>query len=175
MNAAGHPVQRRHLIAAAQHGDAAAIRSLLAASQPDIRRYARRACRAEDIDDAVQETLWRVHTRIGRLKVVSAYAAWLFKIVRRECHRLTRRQMLAGPVTQLENDLALATRPTADLLLDIANAIESLPQHYRTIVLMRDVEDRTISEIASSLTLSREAVKARLHRARQLLREYMKD
>ena len=175
MNAVGRGALPIDLIVAAQHGDAVAIRSLLATSQPDIRRYARRTCRAEDIDDAVQETLWLVHTRIGGLKVVAAYAAWLFRIVRRECHRLTRRRMPVAPVADVEHESALAMRPTADLLLDLANGIQSLPQHYRTVVLMRDVEDRTISEIASSLALSREAVKARLHRARHFMREYMKD
>jgi RNA polymerase sigma-70 factor (ECF subfamily) len=56
---------------------------------------------------------------------------------------------------------------------DLTNAIQSLPEHYRQIVLLRDVDVLTIDEIAQSLSLSREAVKGRLHRARGLIREYL--
>ena len=67
----------------------------------------------------------------------------------------------------------MASRPELDLRLDLADAIQSLPEHYRVIVLMRDVEELTISEIAASLQITRETVKARLHRARKLIREYI--
>jgi len=48
-----------------------------------------------------------------------------------------------------------------------------LPPHYREVVLLRDVEEMTVDEIGAALALTREAVKARLHRARALLREYL--
>jgi hypothetical protein len=48
-----------------------------------------------------------------------------------------------------------------------------VPEHYRQIVLLRDVDELTIDEIAQSLSLSREAVKGRLHLARGLIREYL--
>lgn len=75
----------------------------------------------------------------------------------------------------MQDTLDFSTRPNAELRLDLADAIHSLPVHYRAIVLMRDMEDFTIDDIATSLELTREAVKARLHRARHLLREYMTD
>ncbi len=73
----------------------------------------------------------------------------------------------------LADDLAFAHRPQEELRLDLSSAIQSLPQHYRDIVLLRDIEELTIDEIALTLALSREAVKARLHRARKLIREYL--
>ena len=51
------------LIEAARDGDADALVSLIAAAQPDVRRYAARNCRAADIDDAVQETLLLLYRR----------------------------------------------------------------------------------------------------------------
>jgi RNA polymerase sigma-70 factor (ECF subfamily) len=57
--------------------------------------------------------------------------------------------------------------------VDLANAIQSLPPNYRDVVLLRDVEELTIDEIAQSVGASREAVKARLNRARLMLREYL--
>jgi RNA polymerase sigma factor (sigma-70 family) len=161
------------LIQSAQTGDQAAIASLLEISQPDIRRYARRSCRATDIDDAVQEALWLMSRRIGSLKKLASFSAWLFAIVTRECMRLARSSFGHADLANIENDLAFANRPDHDLRIDLAFGIQSLPEHYRPIVLMRDVEELTIDEIASSLSLSRESVKARLHRARGLLREYL--
>lgn len=162
------------LIQSAQHGDAEAIASLLAISQPDIRRYARRTCRVSDIDDAVQESLWLLSRRIGSLRELMAFSAWLFEIVKRQCLRLARRSFGYDDLDGVENNLVFADRPEHDLRIDLARALQSLPEHYRIIVLMRDVEGLMVDEIAASLSLSRESVKARLHRARNLLREYLK-
>jgi RNA polymerase sigma factor (sigma-70 family) len=163
------------LILSAQGGDIEAITSLLAAAQPDIRRYARVSCKTTDVDDAVQDALVLLHRHIGRLQVITAFSSWLFAVVRHECSRLARRvRGLPVQIEEIENDLRFATRPDADLRLDLAGAINSLPPHYRQLVLLRDVEELTIDEIAQRLDATREAVKARLHRARELLREYLR-
>ena len=60
----------------------------------------------------------------------------------------------------------MLARPEADLRLDVAAAFEALPPHYRDVVLMRDVKEMTVDEIADALGASRQTVKARLHRAR---------
>ncbi len=162
------------LITSARGGDHAAIVSLLAASQPDIRRYALMNCRIADVDDAVQDVLWLLYRRIGALRVAASFSAWLFQVVRRECQRLARRSF-GGHITldTIENDLAFSERPAVELRSDLASAIQSLPDHYRTIVVMRDIEELTVNEIAAATCLTREAVKARLHRARALIREYL--
>ncbi len=160
------------LVERAIGGDQAALVGLLEAARPDIRRYARAACRANDVDDAVQETLWLVYRRVGTLRAVSSFSAWLFAIVRRECLRLARRFGLVPAGAQAEEDAVLA-QAEEGLRLDVAAAIHSLPEHYRMIVVMRDFEERTIDEMAEALGLTREAIKGRLHRARTLLREYL--
>jgi RNA polymerase sigma factor (sigma-70 family) len=53
------------------------------------------------------------------------------------------------------------------------SAIQSLPGHYREVILLRDIEEMSIDEIAAVLGLTRESVKARIHRARMLIREYL--
>ena len=70
-------------------------------------------------------------------------------------------------------DRLLAQRSDPELRIDVAAALQSLPEHYRVVVLLRGVEERTVGEIAAALDLTREAVKARLHRARGLVREYL--
>jgi RNA polymerase sigma-70 factor (ECF subfamily) len=163
-----------HLIAAAHAGDVDAIGELLAAAQPDIRRYARVTCRAGDIDDAVQDALSLVHRRIGTLRVLSAFSAWVFALVKRECLRLARAvKTKAVGLEAIEDDISHSTHPVADLRLDLAAAIQSLPAHYRETIVLRDIEELTIDEIAAQLDTTRETVKARLHRARALVREYL--
>ena len=77
------------LVTAARAGDPAALDRLLAVSQPDLLRFARRTCaNAEDAEDAVQAALWQLHRRIGTLRVIAAFTSWLFRIVERECRRL---------------------------------------------------------------------------------------
>ena len=65
-----------------------------------------------------------------------------------------------------------ARRPE-DIRIDLSRAIQSLPEHYREVILLRDIEEMSIDEIAAVLGLTRESVKARIHRARMLIREYL--
>jgi RNA polymerase sigma-70 factor (ECF subfamily) len=76
-------------------------------------------------------------------------------------------------LAEVENSLLFAHRPALELRIDLARAIQSLPDHYREIVILRDIQERSIGEISQALGRSREAVKANLHRARVLLREYL--
>ncbi len=162
------------MVASAQAGDPKAIDDLLARVQPDIRRYARRSCRLEDVDDAVQSALMTLSERVGALRVVASFAGWLFVIAKRECLRLARQTFPNWlPIDAMDNTLEFSDRPELELRQDLVAALESLPAHYRSIVLLRDFEEQTIAEIARSEQLSQEAVKARLRRARVLLREYL--
>ena len=169
------------LLTAARDGDKQAILTLLAVAQPDIRRYARRSCSAsDDVDDVVQETLWLLHRRVGTLRALTSIAGWLVAVVRRECLRMAARVMakpanLDDALSDPANENRLAHLPQDELRLDLSRAIHSLPENYREVVLLRDIEEMTIDEIAAMLDLTRESVKGRLHRARALLREYLLD
>ncbi|MGH8278236.1 MAG: RNA polymerase sigma factor [Gammaproteobacteria bacterium] len=165
----------RALIEAACQGDEAALLLLLQDSQPDMRRIAATQCAsAADADDAVQESLWLVYRRIGTLRTAGSYAAWLFSIVRRECQRLMRR---TRNETQLppDDDKIYAYYTTPGLRIDLAKAIQSLPDKYREAIVLRDFEEYSITEIATSLRLTRAAVKSRVHRGREMIREYLSD
>lgn len=159
---------------AARLGNQAAILRLLEIAQPDIRRYARTACRStSDADDATQETLWLLFRHVGAIRTLMTFPAWLRRVVSRECLRLA---LKAGLIRSLdENDEAVPdiAHSEIDLRLDLAAALESLPLHYRDVALMRDVKEMSIDEIALALGLTRQTVKARLHRARQMTREFL--
>jgi RNA polymerase sigma factor (sigma-70 family) len=161
------------LIEAARGGDADALVSLIAAAQPDIRRYAARNCRAADIDDAVQETLLLLYRRVGTLRAVTSFSAWLFAVARRACLRLLRRSAGMADSPADDAEMRLAHRTPEDIRIDLSRAIQSLPDHYREVILLRDIEELSIDEIAGVLALTRESVKARIHRARLMIREYL--
>jgi RNA polymerase sigma factor (sigma-70 family) len=163
-----------NLFDAARLGDPDAIARLLETAQPDIRRYARATCRSSaDAEDAAQEALWILFRHVGTIRSLLAFSAWLFSVVRRECLRLARKAGLVLAVDESEAEALLLSRPEADLRLDVAPAFEALPPHYRDVALMRDVKEMTIDDIAAALGATRQTVKARLHRARALMREYL--
>ena len=144
--------------------------SLISAAQPDIRRYAARNCRAADIDDAVQETLLLLYRRVGTLRAVTSFSAWLFAVAKRACLRLLRRSIGMADAAAREAEARLAHLRPEDLRIDLSRAIQSLPDHYREVILLRDIEELSIDEIAGVLGLTRESVKARIHRARIMIR-----
>lgn len=166
-------IDRTCLILAAQTGDPVAIEGLLAACQTDARRYARRHCQASDVDDAVQESLLVVARRVRGLQAAAAFSSWLFTVIRRECLRLQRAMFRHDPLDDDVIERQLAARSDDALRIDLANALESLPAHYREVVLLRDFEELTIAEIAERFDEPTGAVKSRLHRARLLVREYL--
>ncbi|MEL5639465.1 RNA polymerase sigma factor [Serratia ureilytica] len=162
------------LIEAAQSGDTQAITQLLAVTQADIRRYARRHCYASDVDDAVQESLLIISRKVTALRAVAAFSSWLFTVVKRECRKLGRIMMFRHE--SLDEDVAetlIQTRSQDALRIDLVRALESLPAHYLEVILLRDFNELTIAEISQQLNENAAAVKSRLHRARELVREYL--
>ena len=165
--------ERDNLVLAAQTGEPAAIERLLAVCQADARRYAYRHCHASDVDDAVQESLLVISRKVKGLKAAAAFSSWLFTVIKRECRKLERMMFRHDPLPDEVAEEALLCRTDQALRIDLAKALESLPAHYLEVVLLRDFEELTIAEIAERLGEPQGAIKSRLHRARELVREYM--
>jgi RNA polymerase sigma factor (sigma-70 family) len=143
--------ETRALILAAQLGDSAALDRLLLMSQKDARRYARLHCQSSDVDDAVQEALLILVKKISALKAAAAFTGWLFTIVRRECQRLSRAMLQHESLDDERVETYLADKTDVVLRLDLSFALESLPAHYRQVILLRDFEEQTIAEMADAL------------------------
>ena len=164
------------VFAAAQAGNPAALERILRELQPDIRRYARRQChRTSAIEDVVQEALIVLYRRLGNVRDPLALAGWIFRVVTRLC-MLPVLGLIRGAeeLTQRHEAEYFAQIPKDELRIDLVRALESLPDLYREVVLLRDMEQLTIGEAADRLRITREACKSRLHRGRALLREYLK-
>lgn len=160
------------LLRAARAGELAALEELIVVCQPEVRRYAQRSCFVSDVDDAVQESLLVMSRYLAALREPRAWSGWAFRVVRHICHRLAR--------TTLRYDLwgddavdELIVRAESELRHDIAAAIQSLPEPYREVIVLRDFEGLTIGELATSLKTTPAAIKGKLHRARELTREYL--
>lgn len=166
-------IEKDNLILAAQTGDPAAIGRLLTVCQADARRYARKHCHVSDVDDAVQESLLIISRKVKGLKAAAAFSSWLFTVIKRECRKLERMMFKTDPIDEDLVEHQLLCKTDHDLRIDLAAALESLPAHYLEVVLLRDFEELTIGEIAERLGEQAGAVKSRLHRARELVREYM--
>ena len=163
------------LFAAAQAGDPAALDRMLRELQPDIRRYARRQChRTTAIEDVVQEALIVLYRRLGNVRDPLAIAGWIFRVVTRLC-MLPVLALIRGAEELTERHEAeyFAQVPKDELRHDLVRALESLPDMYREAILLRDMEQLTIGEVADHLRITREACKSRTHRGRALLREYL--
>lgn len=158
-------------VEAARAGDRQALERVLARSRQDLRRYAEFHCVVNDIEDAVQESLIAASRRLMDLRQVECFASWLFRIVKRECNRLKRglRRLRHEPITEDIAECPASSRPA--LVCDLAIVLESLPAHYREILLLRDLDGLSLAELGERLGLSEEATKARLHRARVMARQ----
>ncbi|WP_114972861.1 RNA polymerase sigma factor [Rhodoferax ferrireducens] len=165
--------QNALVLQSAHGGDLGALETLLRVCRPDIRRYAQRHCLISDVDDAVQEALLVLARRLQSVRTLAAFSGWLFTVVKRECRRLGRQAFKYDPYDEAAVEHWVARHSTADLRLDLAAALQSLPAPYREVILLRDFEELSIAEIAVQLQLTSAAVKSRLHRARTLTREYL--
>ena len=114
-----------------------------------------------------------LYRRVGTLRAVTSFSAWLFAVARRACLRLLRRSAGTADTPADDAEMRLAHRAPEDIRIDLSRAIQSLPDHYREVILLRDIEELSIDEIAGVLALTRESVKARIHRARLMIREYL--
>lgn len=166
-------VERSQLILGVKRGDALALDQLLVACRADVRRYALRHCATSEIDDAVQETLLVVARHVTSLRASASFAGWLFTVVRRECQRLSRKMFAHESIEDERLEAWFASAPNAQLRAELACALESLPAHYLEIVLLRDFEELTMSEIVERLNIPLATAKSRLRRARALVRDYL--
>ncbi len=163
----------------------------LAAYEILMRRYNQRLFRVAvsilrddaEAEDVMQETYFRAFRSLSQFAGLAKFSTWLTKIAVHEAlSRLRRRQrMEIEPVTD-KNSLTMdnVTTGTPDPerqahgseLRDVLEAaITALPDLYRSVFVLRAVEGLSAAETAACLDIGEEAVKTRLHRARQMLRK----
>ena len=146
----------------------------------------------EDAEEVAQDTLLQVFENFGQLRDPERVRPWIFRIAKNAC-LMKRRKSVFAPTRELSLDeLMPAVRqedgtrkieiadwsalPDGQLLRSelkdvLAEAIRQLPEIYRTVILLRDIEELSTEETAQILDISTDTVKTRLHRARLAVRQ----
>jgi RNA polymerase sigma-70 factor (ECF subfamily) len=165
----------------ARAGDARAFRRLYDAHVDRVYRLAYRMCGEDDMArDMTQETFIRVHQRLDQFRGDAAFSTWLHSIAvsvtlngLRKAKRIRSREY---DLDEMAPGAAVTTaRAEPDLRDRLRKAIESLPDIYRSVFVMHDLEGYNHREIASALDVAEGTSKARLSRARSRLREVLDD
>lgn len=129
-------------------------------------------CRVVGRPDAAQDLTQEVFLRVTRTRVpdadASGHRAWVFKIARNLALNHLRDAMRHGESVALVDATAPATQ---ELALAVRQALAALPDVDRDVFLMRESAGLSYGEIADACDLSVEAVRARLKRAREQLRQ----
>lgn len=180
------------LVERARGGDAAAFEELMLRYEDKVYRLAMGMMRnREDALDAVQDAFLSVFRKLSTFKGESAFSTWLYKIALNSVYMKLRsrsRHEKTEPLDDLERILDPAQVRTLipqggwsaradDELLnkelgrELREAVAALPEEYRAIFTLREVEDLSNQEVADILGLSLAATKTRLHRARLFLRQ----
>lgn len=138
---------------------------------------------ATEAEDITQETFVRAYTQLGTYKPVHKFSTWLLSIASHlAIDLLRRRRFLALPLEDvpfLEWIVDVGVSPEQSALRgeqqdEIQQYLQMLPGKYRAVIVLRYWHDFSYDEIAQALNLTQPLVKARLHRARELLARYMK-
>ena len=157
----------------------------LAAHRHRVYAFALRltGCR-EDAADVTQEVLVRLW-RHGDAVEAERRTAWVLRVTRNAAFDLLRRRQTRAAFTVTNNDLpdrAPADGHAPDTLAESADwrrhlheALDALDEPYRSIVLLREVEDLPYQAIADALDLPLNTLKVYLHRARRRLRDALRE
>lgn len=146
----------------------------------------------EDAEEVAQETLLKVFQSFDQLREPERVRTWVFRIAKNAC-LMKRRKSVFAPVRELSLDEFLpVTRQDgehrhieiadwsqlpedqvlrSELQSELERAITDLPEPYRAVVLLRDIEELSTEETAHVLEVSTDTVKTRLHRGRLALRQ----
>ena len=117
--------------------------------------------------DAVCEAIARAWEKRGTLRDERLFSTWLIRILIRECVSIQRRQRRTVPVEALPEQ---AQEDESDAVRSLREAIETLPQRQRTMVVLHYMEGYDVREVARIMGTTRGAVCAGLSRARETLR-----
>lgn len=174
-------------------GDAGAFDAFVAHFRTKVFQYTWLMCgHREDAEEVAQETLLKVFRSLDQLREPEHVRAWVFRIARNEC-LMKRRKSVFAPIQELSLDelTPVKERDGNGMKLEIADwsklpeeqtfrkemtnaltrAITELPETYRSVILLRDMEELSTHDTAQILEVNEDTVKTRLHRGRLALRK----
>jgi RNA polymerase sigma-70 factor, ECF subfamily len=182
-------ISDEELLRRARERDADAFRLLIRRHDRHLYRIARSVLADDqEAEDVVQETYLRAFLKLVDFRGDARFSTWLARIALNEAIQRRRRQRHTIPIERLDNahqrgEVQAHWRPsvagesdpersTARLQIRkmLERAIADLPETFRTVLMIRDVEGVSTEQTAQILNVCEETVRTRLHRARRILR-----
>jgi RNA polymerase sigma-70 factor (ECF subfamily) len=168
------------------HGETALFEIVMRRANQRLYRAARAIIRDDEAEDVIQEAYMYAFAHLDQFAGRAAFSTWLTRIV---VHEALARRRRRGRFVPLPNEEADGNEMTAfispaDVEQDAAAhelgrvleaAIDTLPDAFRVVFMLREVEEMSTAETAVVLDIPEETVKTRLHRARGLLRKSLEQ
>jgi RNA polymerase sigma-70 factor (ECF subfamily) len=179
------PLSDEEVVARVLAGETGTFEIIMRRYNQRLYRVARAILRNDgEAEDVMQDAYVRAYEHLDQFAGRAKFSNWLTRIAVHEAlarqHRRNRYQDLE-PMSEQEGDpmdrfASLALNPeqqaaNSEIRRLLEEAVEKLPDAYRAIFILRDVEDMSTTDAADALEITEENVKVRLHRARALLRK----
>jgi len=178
-------------------GDAEAFDRFVEHFRAKVFQYSRLMCgHREDAEEVAQDTLLKVFESFDQLREPERVRQWVFRIAKNAC-LMKRRKSVFAPARELSLDefIPATSGNGGEVRIQIADwsslpdaqvlqremkgvleaAIADLPETYRSVILLRDMEELSTAETAEILDVTADAVKTRLHRGRLALRQKLDE
>jgi RNA polymerase sigma-70 factor, ECF subfamily len=172
------------LVESCKKGDEVAWAQLVEATYREVYALCLRILNdPEDAADATQDAYMKAWRGLAGYRGDALFSTWLYRVASNAAlSRLRGRMRQRSHETQVEDDVlgrvagSSSTQASALVNLDLQEldkGLRSLPDHYRSAVVLRDIYGLSIEEIARQLKISETAAKVRVHRARKKLKHMM--
>lgn len=173
----------------AQGGDTQAMHEVLRETRELLLKYSHHLCRNQDqAEENIQDALETILKHLSQYRGEAAYSTWVYSIARRLCFKNKQKQAASPTASQhltadpSEHLFQVDPSPLPEELLmraEFASELETIlagmDEKYRTVFFFRDMEGLSNEEVAQILEIGVPAVKSRLHRAREFIRESMQQ
>ena len=181
----GQSLQDEEVVKCVLAGDTSMFEILMRRHNQRLYRVACAILRNDaEAEDLIQDTYVRAYQYLSQFEGRSKFSTWLTRIAVNEALARRRRQgryQEPDPMSEHQGEkmdrFASATpspeeqASSSETLRLLERAVATLPEIYRTVFVLRDVEDMDTGDTAAARNISEENVKTRLHRARALLRK----
>jgi len=183
-------VEDRQLVERLQGQEAGAVEELVDRYGARIYRLARRLLNdPRDVEEVTQDVLLTIVAKIHTFRGEAAFSSWIYRIATNAAYerlrfRGSRPEVSLEPFLPLFDEEGRHVRPVLDwsdqvddpavageTRAALEQALSRLPEEYRSVILLHDVEGLPNEEVAAALGLTVAAVKSRVHRARLVLRQ----
>lgn len=178
-------MNERELIARLQKRDEAAFEELIRQYEKKVYTLCFRMCgNSEDAEEAAQDAFLALWRGIDRFRQESSLSTWIYRLATNACiDTLRRRKKQSGSVSLDDEELfvdAVDTSPQPQETVEhretqklLQEGLSALREEYRKVLILREIEGLSYTEIAESASIELGTVKSRISRGRSLLRNFL--